>query len=124
MTELIASIAGPYLLVSGLGFIFSTGFYGRMIEGTPKSDPMLINLSGVVHFLTGMVILTNHWMWSGGVEISVSLLGVAASAKGFTLIALPELTLKSSEGTEKILKPMGMGFVVVGAYFAYIGYLA
>ena len=124
MTELIAGIAGPYLLVSGLGFIFSSNFYTRMIEEAADSDPILVNLSGAVHFIIGMVILVNHWMWGSATEITVSLLGIAAGVKGFILIVAPELTLKSSDGTAKLLKLMGTLFIAVGGYFIYIGYFA
>ena len=65
MTELIARIAGPYLLLTGLGFAISRDFYQRMVMGNAQADPILLNLSGAVHFIVGLIVLNNHFRWSG-----------------------------------------------------------
>jgi hypothetical protein len=54
------------------------------------SDPVLINLSGMVHFFIGMTILVNHFLWKNAKQIMVTLLGFMFSLKGIFLIALPE----------------------------------
>lgn len=122
MTELIAKIGGIYLLVTGLGFLISPKFYTRMIEGTPNSDPVLLNLSGACHLIVGLVILANHWTWNSAGAIAVSLLGLAAVAKGATLIAIPEVTLKTADGTEKMLPRMGVGFMLYGVFLGWVGF--
>ncbi len=124
MTILIAKIASLYLIATGLGFLLSKPFYIRMIEGTPNSDPVLLNLSGAVHFIVGMSILVNNWGWDSVAQIAVNLLGFAAVAKGATLIVTPEMTLKTAEGTEKMLPRMAAGFILVGLYFGYVGFVA
>lgn len=122
MTELIAKIGGIYLLVTGFGFLISPKFYVRMIEGTPNSDPVLLNLSGACHLIVGLIILVNHWTWSSVGAIAVSLLGLAAVAKGATLIIIPEATLKTADGTEKMLPRMGAGFMIYGAFLGWVGF--
>lgn len=124
MTQTIAMIAGPYLLVTGLGFLLSPGFYQGMIANSAKADPMLVNLSGAVHFVVGLIILVQHFHWSAAPEIAVSLVGVAAAAKGAALIAVPELTLKSPKSSRTGLRLSAAGFFAVGGYLAYIGYIA
>lgn len=117
-------IAGPYLLVTGVGFLLSTGFYQEMIENSVNADRMLINLSGAVHFVAGLVILVQHFHWSTAPEIAVSLVGVGAAAKGTALIAMPELALKSPQSPGTGLRLSAIGFIAVGGYLAYIGYVA
>jgi len=122
MTETIAQIAGPYLLVTGFGFLVSNDFYARMVAGTAKTDPVTLNLSGAVHFVIGMIIVVNHFAWSTPLEAVVTLLGLAAVAKGAGLIALPDLTVRSSVPGTKGLRISGIAFVAVGLYLSVMGY--
>lgn len=124
MTETIARIAGPYLLVTALGFLVSRRFYERMVLGNANADPVLINLSGAVHFVVGGVTLVNHFLWSGMAEIVVSLLGVAAVAKGAALIAVPELTLKSPKTVGATLYASALGFGLWGGGLVWVGWLS
>ncbi len=117
-------IAGPYLLVTGLGFLLSADFYQRMIASSTNAEPMLVNLSGAAHFVVGLVILVQHFQWSTAPEIAVSLVGVGAAAKGAALIAVPGLTLKSPKLSKTGLRLTTTGFLAFGGYLAYIGYVA
>lgn len=123
MTELIARIAGPYLLLTGLGFAVSRDFYRRMVMGNAQADPILLNLSGAVHFIVGMIVLNNHFRWSGLAETVVSMTGVAAVAKGAALIAVPEMTLQAPKTTGSVLAASTVGFFLAGVYLCCIGYL-
>ncbi len=122
MTETIALIAGPYLLVTGLGFLLSEDFYRRMIIAQSKADPILLNLSGASHFVVGMTVLVNHWRWSTSAEIVVSLVGMAATLKGTGLILVPDLMMKSHQMGRHGLLISGITFLSIGAYLVYIGF--
>ena len=124
MTQFIAMMAAPYLLVSGTGFLVSTAFYQRMTAESRTSDPVLINLSGAVHFLVGLLVLLQHARWQSLAEVVVTLIGVAALAKGAVLIVVLELALKSAKGSRTRLRLGAAGFLLVGAYLGYLGYLA
>lgn len=124
MTELIARIAGPYLLLTGLGFLISTRFYRRMIAGQTGADPILINLSGAAHFIVGLTLLANHFLWTSAAEIVVSLTGVAATLKGAGLILLPERLTQAPQMGKAGLYATGAAFICVGAYLVGVGYLA
>ena len=123
MTELIAKIAGPYWMVTGLGFLLSRAYYERMILGNINADPVLINLSGAVHFVLGVILLVNHFLWGSLSEIAVSLLGVVLVAKGSCLIAIPEMTLRLPKNTDLALLLSAIGFLCVGLFYCVIGYL-
>jgi len=122
VTELIARIAGPYLLLTAVGFLISRGFYTRMVLGNEKADPVLLNLSGAAHFIVGMVVLVNHFRWDSIAEGAVTLLGLAAAAKGAALIVVPEMTLKSPKTVGSALTGSTIGFGLAGLYFSFVGY--
>lgn len=122
MTELIAKIAGPYLLLTAIGFAVSRGFYERMVMGNEKADPVLLNLSGAAHFIVGMVILVNHFKWASIAQGAVTLLGLAAVAKGASLIAIPEATLKTPKTIGSVLTGSTIGFALAGLFFTYVGF--
>ncbi|GAA0464854.1 hypothetical protein GCM10009096_01700 [Parasphingorhabdus litoris] len=118
----IARIAGPYLLVSALGFVASRQYYEQMITDTASAHPVLVNLSGAVHFVIGMVILTQHFDWSGIVQFSVTMLGVAAVAKGFVLIAFPKSTVRASGDAMVSLNLSAIGFFIAGTWYCFVGF--
>lgn len=122
MTELIARIGGPYLLLTAIGFIVSRAFYERMVLGNEKADPVLLNLSGAAHFVVGGVILANHFRFGSFAEGAVTLLGMAAVAKGAALIAIPEATLRTSKTVGTTLTASAVGFGVAGLYLSFVGY--
>ncbi|WP_077401457.1 hypothetical protein [Cellulophaga omnivescoria] len=113
MTSKIGKILSVYLVITGIGFSVSSEFFSQMIshKGT---DPVLINLSGMVHFFIGVAILVNHFLWKNMLQILVSVLGCMFLLKGIFLIALPELTLQSADNKVQIPWLMSTGFILVG----------
>jgi hypothetical protein len=91
--------------------------------GNAQADPILLNLSGAVHFIVGMIVLNNHFRWSGLAETVVSMIGVAAVVKGAALIAVPETTLLTPKTTGRVLTASTVGFILAGVYLCWIGYL-
>ncbi|WP_153039949.1 MULTISPECIES: hypothetical protein [unclassified Pseudovibrio] len=122
MTELIASIAGPYLFVTGLGFFISSSFYQRMIAAQSDANPILLNLSGAVHFVVGMVVLANHLNVSSMAGALVTLVGAAAVLKGASLIVIPDYMTKSQQMGKRGILATGTAFTAIGAYLSYVGY--
>lgn len=122
MTVLIAKIIGPYLLITAAGFGLSRSFYERMVTGNANADPILLNLSGAVHFVFGVLLLISHFVWVSIASVAVSLFGVALIAKGAVLIIAPEMALKAPKTVGRTLNFSMIGFAVAGAYFTYVGY--
>lgn len=120
-TILIARILSMYFLVTGCGFLFSGDYFSKMISHT-DTDPVLINLSGMVHFFIGMTILVIHFQWRELLQIIVSLLGLLFLLKGTFLIALPELTLQTGGNPAQNIWFMAVGFISVGMSVGYLAY--
>jgi len=121
LTQFLALMSGSYLFITGLGFMFSTAFYEKMVAGNANTDPVALNLSGAIHFLIGMSVVLRHFHWDGPTEIIVTLVGFAAMLKGVSLIVVPEQTLKSPKTSGKVLRISGAGFLLVGSYLGYAG---
>jgi hypothetical protein len=120
-TTKIARILSAYLVVTGSGFALSGDYFTRMIAHV-GSDPVLINLSGMVHFFIGITVLVHHFLWKKPLQIAVSLLGSLFLLKGIFLIALPELALQTTNNPAQKPWAMAIGFLLVGfalGYFAY-----
>lgn len=117
----IARVVSLYLLVTGFGFLVSADFFREMISKT-GSDPVLINLSGMVHFFIGATILVLHFRWRRPLELAVSIVGILFSLKGAFLIALPELTLRSGDNPAQDPRAMGIGFLLFGGLLAWAAF--
>ncbi len=118
----IARIISIYFLVTGLGFLISEEYFSKMITHT-GSDPVLINLSGMVHFFIGMTILVNHFRWHGLLEIIVTVFGIMFFLKGTFLIVLPELTLQTGNNPVQNTWIMSAVFISTGLLVAYLAYV-
>lgn len=123
ITKRIGRIVSMYYLVTGIGFLVSADYYARMVSHT-GTDPVLINLSGMVHFLIGMTILVHHFKWNKPLKIGVSLSGVFFMMKGLFLIAFPEMTLQTGNNpvqTPWIMSIAFIGFGLLIGYFSFLG---
>jgi hypothetical protein len=119
---IIGRIVSIYLIVTGMGFLLSSAYYSGMIAHT-DTDPVLINLSGMVHFFIGMTILVLNFKWKGALQIIVSVLGIMFLLKGVFLIMLPELTLQTSNNPAQVPWIMAVGFIAFGLVTAYLAYV-
>ena len=117
-------MAGSYLFITGLGFLFSTNFYEKMVAGNIGTDRVTLNLSGTVHFLVGLSVVLTHFHWDGPTEIIVTLVGFAALLKGLSLIVVPEMTLKSPKTSRNVLRISAGAFILLGAFLAYAGFFS
>ena len=87
------------------------------------SDPVLINLSGMVHFFIGATILAIHFLWQKPLQIIVTLLGIMFFLKGALLIAIPEFTLQTGNNPAQKTWLMAVGFISVGAFVGYFAFI-
>ncbi|UOB16148.1 hypothetical protein [Abyssalbus ytuae] len=120
LLEIAGLVTGSYFVVTGLGFLLSKPFYKKVIKATLNSDPVLINLSGMVHFLIGITLIALFFSFNTLLEILISFFGIAFSIKGALLIMVPELILKSNEQSIKYFHLFGYGFVAVGLITLFV----
>ncbi|MFC2020444.1 hypothetical protein ACFLU1_01430 [Chloroflexota bacterium] len=123
-TLFLGKMISPYLFVSGLGFLLSFNFYKQLLINSDKSDPLTVNLSGMVHLFIGLAIVLSHQLWGNALEIIVTLVGFGFLIKGLTLIVFPNSTLRSTRVSVKLLRLSGVGFLAVSIYLGYMSYFA
>ncbi len=124
MTEFIASVVGPYLLLTGTGFYLSQDFYRKMLLGQTTADPILVNLSGASHFIVGGIGLACHFEWTTLEETVVSLVALAAVIKGAALIVFPGQTTSAPKLNNGALHFTAVIFLITGAYLTCVGHMA
>ncbi len=120
-TTIIARILSIYLSVTGLGFLVSNSYYSEMISQS-GSDPVLINLSGMVHLFIGAAILTIHFLWKTPLQIVVTFLGIMFSIKGALLIVVPDIVLQSAGNSAGLSPLVSLAFILVGGIIGYFAY--
>ena len=113
-------MAAAYFLVTGLGFLVSTGFYEKIVRGIANADPVSLNLSGAVHILVGLAIVLQHIRWGSLLEIFVTLIGLAAMLKGAALIAVPEWMLRLPKTKRAALRMSGVAFAALSWFRSVI----
>ena len=100
----------------------SKDYYLKMLADSKHSDPITINLLGMVHFLLGLAIVLNHNPWRTAPEIIITMMGFAASLKGAALIVVPQAALNGNDICARVLLIIGAAFVVVGACLGFVTY--
>ncbi len=118
-TIFFARLAAAYFVVTGLGFLISTDFYAKMVRRSASTDPVTLNLSGAAHFVVGLCVVLLHFRFSNVPQAIVTLIGLAALAKGAALIAVPKLTMQLPKIGKVRLRLAGLGFLAVGAYLGW-----
>ncbi|MES0884369.1 DUF2065 family protein [Roseibium sp. SCP14] len=114
MTETIAIVAGAYLVVTGLGLLISPRSYQSMIQDASSADPILLNLSGMVHFILGMVLLVLHFRFASLLQTMVSVTGILLVSKGAALIVLPDLIRRKPNRMSNTRVISAVGFLIYG----------
>ncbi|QUR68388.1 hypothetical protein [Mycobacterium spongiae] len=122
-TVMFGKILGLYLLTSGVAFIVATPFYAELTRKADRSDPMAVNISGMVHLFVGFGVVVNHFRWDGLLPTLVTLLGVAFVVRGLAYYWIPHVVLRPAEARATGLRVMGAAFVVVGGLTGYLSFL-
>ncbi|MCL4712654.1 MAG: hypothetical protein KJZ73_15530 [Pseudorhodoplanes sp.] len=123
-SEYIARIAGPIMIVVGLGMLFNAVAFRGLADEFLRS-PALIYLSGLLTLAAGLAIVIAHNLWSGGWRILVTILGWLMVIGGALRILLPrqvELIGGAMFAEPATLTICGIIVTVIGIILAWQGY--
>ena len=123
LTILIAKVYAVLLGFVGLGLIFSPAYYRKALDQMLKEGSAAY-LGGAVALITGFLILTYHWVWTGW-PILVTLLGVIGMLKGLGLLVFPEVTIRATKAVAKhptFIPLWGAFAFALAMLYAYIGW--
>ncbi|WP_306369094.1 hypothetical protein [Nocardiopsis sp. CC223A] len=120
----LGRILFAYFLVAGIGVMASVRFYADLGAQADRSDPLAVNISGMLHFLIGAAIVSAHLAWDGLLAVIVTLIGFAFMLRGAAYLVVPGLVLRASTTSTARLRLSGGFLVAVALLLGYLGFLA
>ncbi len=124
--QTIARLAGPILVVVGIGILTSQAAYRDLASQFVATLP-LIYFSGILLLLAGLTILNTHNTWTRDWRSAITLLGWILTFIGaFRIIAPPFVSFLGVPllVTGGFFFVTGFIFLGIGAFFTFKGYVA
>ena len=90
---LLAKFIGPYIMVIGLGLLFNSKAYQKVMEDFFK-NAAFVYVTGLVTLVAGLAIVIFHNLWILDWRIIITLLGWNILIKGAWLIISPNTSAK------------------------------
>jgi hypothetical protein len=120
----IARLAGPLLVVVGVGMLANLGVYQAMISEFLHSTA-LVYLSGVLTLVGGLAIVNVHNSWRAEWPVIVTILGWLMVIGGIIRIALPQFTVSlgaSMYGSLTAIIIVAIIGLVIGGFLTFKAY--
>lgn len=121
----ILQLFGLAYMTMGLGMSVNSKFYKGLL-GNYKDNPAMTYLTGIIVFVLGFLIVSNHNVWSSDIETTViTILGWAALIKGILVIIFPESMIKIIRKVAPLSKNTKTWSIIVfliGAIISYLGF--
>lgn len=125
ITLFLAQVMGVYFLVAGVGMLLNPArMKGAMQEA--KRSYLLPYFDGAIALVVGLLLVLNHNVWDGLLEVLVSLIGWVVVVEGVLMMLLPQKTISAMIEAfmgAHMARLMGVVSVVLGIYFVYQGFL-
>jgi hypothetical protein len=123
-SELIASLAGPMLMVLGTAMLLN----GRVFLSTTAKfgeNPAFIFLAGLLALVVGLAVVRTHNLWVDDWRVIVTILGWHAIVGGVVNVIAPNAVSAVRRGIGDNRWMVGLGGIVafcVGAFLADKGW--
>jgi len=126
LTLLLTKILGVYMLVAGLSGLFYPDRMQKALAEMTKSY-LLPYFDGALALLIGLLIVLHHNVWNTASEIIVSLFGWIALVEGAAMMLLPHgfiMGVAKAFSSKQAATGWSIIAILLGAYLAYVGFLA
>lgn len=120
---MIAQVLGLVYLSIGIGMLASPAHYDKLLNEF-EQNTSLIYVGGIIALLLGYTILHMNNVWEGSYVGLITLIGWVACIKGVLLLAKPDMILSRINFWKKQKTLMQVVVIVLGAVFAYYGFVA
>lgn len=121
----LAQAFGLYLVIGGVSMLVRPKVVNMLIN-TFSSDDGRSTIMGFWILILGIPLVLVHSVWDGASwQTLVSLLAWATFLKGFSLVMMPNITMRWAENlwrNDTILKSLLVLMVILGAYLLYVGF--
>jgi hypothetical protein len=124
-TLFLAQLWAPVLLALGAGVFVNREYYVRAYR-TLENQTLTLIIFAMIAIPAGVAHIMFHNAWDGALEIIISLLGWGLLMKGIMFALFPKVVDKIGDWeADSKLVPFAGGFMLLlGAYLAWVGYLA
>ncbi|PIT91131.1 hypothetical protein COU17_02110 [Candidatus Kaiserbacteria bacterium CG10_big_fil_rev_8_21_14_0_10_49_17] len=124
LTTLLAQIIGMYFLVAGISGFLNPTRMQKAIDEVTKSY-LLPYLDGAMGLLMGLILVLIHNVWDDLLTSVISAIGWIALIEGVLIMFLPQESVARLYGyfaDKKLVAPISLIAIVVGAYLTYSGF--
>lgn len=122
----IAKLLGVIYVVFGLGVIFNSKFYRKLLEGMFKERSSLY-FGGVMALVVGFLLVYYHNIWEMSWVVVITIIGWAGLLKGALLLMAPDAMVRWTKAWTKGKEFMpfwGAVMLLIGILFSYFGFFA
>lgn len=103
----MASIFGPFLLILGVWMLlFGDNFH--KIWTSMKTTPSSFHLTAWINMLIGISILATYHYVGWDLSVLITLLGWAMLIRGFIMLYMPQMWVRTTMGNEIFMRTMGL----------------
>ena len=123
-TRMFARVLGPYLVIVTITAVVRASQM-RSLATEFGASPVWAFVTGAFILLSGLIVVALHQYWRSPAAIIVSVLGWMTTAKGLSLLAIPQTYISTVNSAVNPVTWWVPGFVVialVGLYLTYVGW--
>lgn len=118
---LVAKILGLCYVVLGLGILINGAYYKKVFNKF-MDDSSFLFIGGVMSLVLGFLILNVHNVWVKDWTVLVTIIGWIALVKGIVLLVAPKFLVDFSRSILKHTTVIGVGVLIMGGIFGYLGF--
>ena len=120
----ILQMFGLIYTALGIGMFINTKFYKPFLKEY-KGNPAMTMLTGIITFVLGFAIVSNHNTWSSDIGVvMITILGWLSLIEGFLILAFPNTMIKivgKIAPFSKHMKIWSLIIFILGLILLYLG---
>ncbi len=124
-TLFLAQITGPTLAILGLGMLLNKSFYRDLYKNVMEANLAYLTIT-IAMIISGIVIVSKHFLWGTFSEGLISFLGLAILFKGIAFALMPGAfnKLVKSILSAELVNFAGAIWLIGGVYLSYVGFFS
>jgi uncharacterized membrane protein len=124
ISQLLARIIGPYMMVAGIALIINRGNMKKMFDEYQHNNMLTFSIGALV-LLLGLLLLQFHNLWTADWRVLVTIIAWITTIKGVAAMIFPDALMKIAElykDNDGLLNIQAGIAVLFGAFMSYMGY--
>jgi hypothetical protein len=125
-TRTVARVVGPYLALMAVTLLVRQSTAPAMLSAFMLDAPLVL-VAGAFTLVAGLTIVAAHHHWTGASAIVVSVIGLAATLKGASLMVAPGLGAEMTAAVARtpwVLLVAAVVMLLIGLWLSFVGWLS